>query len=454
MITKRSVSVHVYVVAVAVAMALLLRESLVRWPLMEHELLPVGLFALFMLATEFFEVRTSIGARWIPSATVDLAIWILFGPAWVMLVELVVVPLGDGVIRRQSPIRVIFNACSSGLAAGVAGVAYKLLPGSGDLTTPVFLLPALASLLLFSGLNLIVTGVVIALSSGQRISDVMGDVFGWHFLSGLLSTPLAAFFVFSYEFAGLWSLTLFGIPLYVVYQAHRLFEDMRRAYKSTVAALSTALEADEPYTHGHSYRVAQYAVRIGRRMRMSSQELETLEYAGMLHDIGKIAISNDIVCKPARLSKEEFDILAAHPAIGGEIVEQMDFLKGAADLVRHHHERPDGQGYPDGLVGDEISLGSHILNLCDAVDAMCSNRPYRAALTLEQCLEEILRFKGTQFESSVADVFERMVRDEEFEIIEQSDGAALKIQDILRKAAEESARKRARLLRRDQTQAA
>ena len=229
---------------------------------------------------------------------------------------------------------------------------------------------------------------------------------------------------------------------------------MRRAYKSTVAALSTALEADEPYTHGHSYRVAQYAVRIGSRMRMSAQELETLEYAGMLHDIGKIAITNDIVCKPARLSKEEFDILSSHPAIGGEIVEQMDFLKGAADLVRHHHERPDGQGYPDGLKGDEISLGSHILNICDAIDAMCSNRPYRAALTIEQCLEEVIRFRGTQFDTAVADVFQAMVKEDDFEIIEQSDGAALRIQEILRKAADESARKRARLLQRDRTQAA
>jgi hypothetical protein len=451
---KRNLAVYSYVLGVALAAAALLRECLIRWPLLEDQLLPVGLFALFMIAIEFFEVRTSIGARWIPSATVDLAIWILFGPTWVMLVEMFAVPLGDGLVKRQPPIRVIFNTCSSALAAGVAGIVYKSLPGSSDFTTPIFLFPALVSLLVFSGLNLIITGVVIAISSGQRIMAVMGEVFGWHFLSGLLSTPLAAFFVFSYEYAGLWSLILFGIPLYVVFQAHRLFEEMRSAYKSTVAALSTALEADEPYTHGHSYRVAQYAVRIGRRMRMSAQELETLEYAGMLHDIGKIAITNDIVCKPARLSKEEFDILSSHPAIGGEIVEQMDFLKGAADLVRHHHERPDGQGYPDGLKGDEISLGSHILNICDAIDAMCSNRPYRAALSIEQCLEEVVRFRGTQFDEAVADVFQAMVRNDDFPIIEQSDGAALKIQEILRKAAEESARKRARLLQRDRTQAA
>lgn len=452
--TRRSLGLYAYVLAVAAAAAVLLRECLLLWPLLETELLPVALFTLFMLAIELFEVRTSIGARWNASATVDLATWIIFGPAWVMLVELLAVPIGDGLVKRQAPIKVVFNACSSALAAGLAGLTYKLFPWSSDLTTPLFLIPATVSLFVFSALNHVITGAIIAASSGQRFRAVMGEVFGWHFLTGQAATPLAAFFVFAYEYAGLWSLVLFGIPVYMVFQAHRLFEDMRRAYKSTVAALSTALEADEPYTHGHSYRVAQYALRIGRRMRMSSHELETLEYAGMLHDIGKIAITNDIVCKPARLSKEEFDILAAHPAIGGEIVEQMDFLKGAADLVRHHHERPDGLGYPDGLKGDEISLGSHILNLSDAIDAMCSNRPYRAALSIDQCLEEVLRFRGSQFETAVVDVFTEMVRNDEFEIIEQSDGAALKIQGILRKAAEESARKRARLVRRDQNQAA
>jgi HD-GYP domain-containing protein (c-di-GMP phosphodiesterase class II) len=176
-------------------------------------------------------------------------------------------------------------------------------------------------------------------------------------------------------------------------------------------------------------------------MGLSGRELETLEYAGLLHDIGKIAITNDIVCKPARLTKEEFDILTAHPVIGGEIVEQMKFLKDAAHLVRHHHERPDGQGYPDGLKGPEIGVGSHILNLCDAVDAMCSNRPYRAALTLAQCLEEVRRFRGTQFDVGVVDTFEKMVAEGAFTIISQTDGAALSIQRIIREAAAQSTEK-------------
>jgi len=201
------------------------------------------------------------------------------------------------------------------------------------------------------------------------------------------------------------------------------------------------LEADEPYTHGHSYRVAQYALQIGRRMKMSMRDLENLEYGGLLHDIGKIAITNDIVCKPARLTKDEFDILASHPAIGAEIVEQMKFLKDVALLVGNHHERPDGLGYPRGLKGDQINLGSHILNLADAVDAMTSNRPYRNALDLRQALGEVKRFRGTQFEARVVDTFEEMVLEGKFELIDQADGAAQRIQQILRAAAAAEAEK-------------
>ena len=116
-----------------------------------------------MLAIELFEVRTAIGARWNAAATVDLAIWIIFGPAWVMLVELVAVPIGDGVVKRQPPIKVIFNACSNSLAAGLAGVTYMLIPGSEDLTTPIFLVGAVVSLFVFSAMNHLVTGMIIAI---------------------------------------------------------------------------------------------------------------------------------------------------------------------------------------------------------------------------------------------------------------------------------------------------
>jgi len=191
--------------------------------------------------------------------------------------------------------------------------------------------------------------------------------------------------------------------------------------------LATTLEADEPYTHGHSYRVAQYGVTIARAMGMTPAELEMLEYGGLLHDIGKIAITNEIICKPGRLTDEEFSTLAEHPAIGARIVEQIKFMPETVDLVRHHHERVDGKGYPDGLKGDEISLGSSILMVADAFDAMTSDRSYRKALPLDRALAELEKYKGTQFRTDIVDTVISLHQRGEFGIIPDSE-----VQQVIR----------------------
>jgi hypothetical protein len=432
---RHSIYVHLYVGLLVLAAIALCFWVFPRFPFLQGDLVPLICFTAFLIGAELFEIRTSMGGKWLPSGTINVAIWISLGPTVAILTQILGVTIGEGLIKRRPPIRTVFNIATMVLSVGTAACVYHALPWGANLRSPLFLVCAIISSMVYSLVNMMLAAFVFAISEGRSIGQVWRTTFGWHFVTGALTAPIAAFLVFSYKFAGLWSLVLFGIPLITIWQTHKSFEEMKEAHKNTVAALTTALEADEPYTHGHSYRVARYAVAIGRRLGMSAQEIETLEYAGLLHDIGKIAITNDIVCKPARLTKEEFDILSAHPAIGGEIVAEMKFLRAAAHLVRHHHERPDGQGYPDGLQGDEISLGSHILNLCDAIDAMTSNRPYRAALTLDQCLGEVLRFRGTQFDTRVADVFAEMVREGQFEILEHADGNAQEIQRILRESA-------------------
>ena len=434
---KNSLS-YLYVILVIAASYALAAWVLPRYPIRPDQWVPVFAFTAFLIGVDFFEVRTKAGGDWIASSTVDIAVIATLGPGAAIIMEAIGLFVGDGLIKRRPPIKVIFNMAMMTFSVGVAGLVFHWLPFSsqGYLSSPLFLIPAIISHTVLSGLNMSLTSIIVSLRSGKRIDLVWRGDYFWHFLAAFLAAPLSAFLVFSYEYAGLWSLLLFGLPLFIIWQSHKLFEEMKEAHINTVAALTTALEADEPYTHGHSYRVAKYAVRIGQRMGMSPSELEELEYAGLLHDIGKIAITNDIVCKPARLTKDEFDILASHPSIGGEIVSQMKFLKGAAHLVRHHHERPDGQGYPDGLEGDEIQLGSRILNCCDAIDAMTSNRPYRAALSLEQCLDELKRYRGTQFDADVVDVIEAMIEADDFEVIAQTDGAALEIQRIVREAAQ------------------
>jgi putative nucleotidyltransferase with HDIG domain len=149
-------------------------------------------------------------------------------------------------------------------------------------------------------------------------------------------------------------------------------------------------------------------MKIGRALGMNDGDLERLEYGALLHDIGKIAISDEIVCKPGRLTEQEYERIKSHSIIGADIVDQIKFLRGTSELVRHHHERPDGRGYPRGLRDDQISLGCHILNVCDAFDAMSSDRPYRPALTFEHAIAELVRYRGTQFDARVVDTVLRL----------------------------------------------
>ena len=406
-----------------------------EYPLQLADVLPLILLTALAICGDLFEIDASYGGKWTASQTVHIAVWILFGPAAAVCMVAVAVIVTDVILHRRPFLRVLFNAGQMTVSVGAGGIVFHALPLSDNLQSPLFLLPALASFVVCFSIQAISTALVISISERLSFPRLATSMLGWRFVGGMLNAPLATFLVFSYRYAGMWSILLYALPVYLVWRAMKMFEELKESHKNTVSALTTALEADEPYTHGHSYRVAQYAIQIGRKLKLSARDLENLEYGGLLHDIGKIAITNDIVCKPARLTKDEFDILASHPVIGGEIVDQMKFLKEVAQLVRHHHERPDGLGYPHGLKGDQISLGSHILNLADAVDAMTSNRPYRLALTVEQALDEVQRFRGTQFDARVVDAFAAMVNEGKFELIDQADGAAQRIQQILRAAA-------------------
>jgi len=162
-------------------------------------------------------------------------------------------------------------------------------------------------------------------------------------------------------------------------------------------------------------------LRVGRAMGLPTKDMEILEYAALLHDIGKIAIKKDILHKVGKLSDEERRTLSTHPTIGADIVENLQFLKEAAVLVRYHHEQPDGKGYPHGLKGDEVPVGSRILLCVDAFDAMTSDRPYRKGMAVEKVLDQFDKWKGIQFDLEIANLLAGMIRDGSFPIIVESD---------------------------------
>jgi putative nucleotidyltransferase with HDIG domain len=188
-----------------------------------------------------------------------------------------------------------------------------------------------------------------------------------------------------------------------------LYEDLRENYFRTVQALVAAVEAKDPYTRWHSTNVAKYAVAIARDLGMSPTQLEEMHIASILHDVGKIGISELIISKPARLSREEFEIMKEHPAHGIRILEPIGFSSTIINAISQHHERYDGKGYPRGLSGEEITLPARVLNVADTIDAMVSERPYRGTISSQEVLLELERESGRQFDPKVSESARRLI---------------------------------------------
>lgn len=194
----------------------------------------------------------------------------------------------------------------------------------------------------------------------------------------------------------------------------RMYDELEDNYLATLKALAFSIEAKDPYTRGHSERVTKLSIVIGEKMGLTDRELINLKYGGLLHDIGKIGISEIILNKPGSLTIPEYQAIQKHPVIGEEIVSPVAFLGGTLPLIRNHHERFDGLGYPDRLKAELLPLIVRILTVCDAFDAMHSDRPYRRALSLRECKNELVDKSGTQFDPAVVTTLLRLLTDINF----------------------------------------
>jgi response regulator RpfG family c-di-GMP phosphodiesterase len=197
----------------------------------------------------------------------------------------------------------------------------------------------------------------------------------------------------------------------------RLINDIEQSHLSTLTSMALLIEAKDPYTHGHSQRVRDLSVLAAYRLGLPKPEIDLLNLGAGLHDIGKIGVNDGILNKSEALSDQEWDMIRLHPLIGYDVLEPVHFLtKGHLDLVRHHHERVDGTGYPDGLEGDQVPEIVRILTVADAFDAMSSSRAYRKGITAEHIIEELKRCSGAQFDSRIANLFIEMIESGEVQL--------------------------------------
>ncbi|HHW03179.1 MAG TPA: HD-GYP domain-containing protein [Thermoanaerobacterales bacterium] len=294
---------------------------------------------------------------------------------------------------------------------GLSGHFFEFMggtPGSINLYKELIPIIVLIFTYLFINVSLITLGFSIL--NGEHLLSIFSSNFKWALPNYLALAPLGIIFAITYINVGSAGILLFLVPLLIARHSFQLYMNMRKIYLETIQALATAIEAKDPYTRGHSERVAMYSSIIAEEMNLPEDFLNTLNFAALLHDIGKIGIPDEILNKPGKLSEEEFDRIRIHPILGANIVEKIDFLAQASSYIRFHHERQNGRGYPEGLKGEDIPLGAAILAVADAFDALTSDRPYRRAWNLDDTLHEIEINSGIQFRPEVVEALKNAVK--------------------------------------------
>lgn len=378
----------------------------------------LGAGALLVIA-EFTPVPMPSGGYVSAATVIELPLLLLAGPFWATVVVLAVTVAVHGAIRRRPFVRVVHNIALFTVMLVAAGAVFSAMGGSFGLTRfPRDAGPMVAAGLVFFAVNSLGVSLAIGLTAGPSPWRVWQREFQQGILHHLSFVALGGLVAVTLSETGPWGLALCALPLLVSRYSFKLDLELRSDLKSFVRTLTEVLEEVDPYTRHHSHRVAEYSVRLARGLRRAEAEVDEIEYAALVHDLGKIGPAHQhILQKPGSLSHEEQRTLRAHPEAGAEIVAKVRALRRVSQIVRAHHERPDGQGYPYGLRTEDVPLGARILNVADAFDAMTSDRPYRRALPMDAALRELERGAGTQFDAEVVRCMLRLAAQGRFPLI-------------------------------------
>jgi diguanylate cyclase (GGDEF)-like protein/putative nucleotidyltransferase with HDIG domain len=320
---------------------------------------------------------------------------------------------------RPSAIQVTFNICASAVSTALAYGAYDLALSRGLVTSQALALGIAASIYFVANTGSIAT--VISFTEGKSLRKILVECYFWSFPYYLVGAGIAGVIGW-FDNAFNWETSLLVVPvIYLIYRSYGLYlgkldnekrhvEEMANLHLRTIEALALAIEAKDHTTHDHLQRVRIYAIEVAKELGITGGDMEALHAAALLHDIGKLAIPEHIISKPGRLTPEEFEKMKIHPVVGAEILQRVRFPYPVVPIVRAHHEKWDGSGYPFGLRGAEIPIGARILSAVDYLDALASDRQYRRALPLEEAMTRLAAESGKSFDPQVVEVLQKRYR--------------------------------------------
>jgi HD-GYP domain-containing protein (c-di-GMP phosphodiesterase class II) len=318
--------------------------------------------------------------------------------------------VGFGMALGNRPIwfKRMYNVGLSVLAAAAAGLLWHFSPGTANIYDIDALPWTVAAVLAFFALSSGLTSGIVATASGMPFRTIYARTNRntWHIYLGMLFLGVLIAILWNLS---AWTVALAAIPLTAVYFALRNTVGLETEMIGALFNLADILDARDPYTHGHSLRVGEYAEKLALSMGSSSDQAHLIFLAGRLHDIGKCAIRNEVLLKPAALNEEERKHMCIHPDVGASMLASFSLFGECAAYVRGHHERWDGAGYPDGLRGEAIPLGARIIAVVDSFDAMTTTRPYRQALPRAEAYRRLSEGAGTQWDPQVITAFLKLL---------------------------------------------
>jgi len=331
---------------------------------------------------------------------------VVVAPSWVTVAAVTTATLLVQIANRRIPIKALFNVAQVTLWVALSVVVYTKMGGQSLLipSMPIHLPGFVAILLVFALLNSAAVAGAVAISEGQHFWELWWQRAGVTVIYDLFTLPFVYVFAWCYVNFGAAGAFALVIPVLGIRELYKVNWQLQQTNQELLQLMVAAIEARDPYTSGHSRRVSRNARLIAQAIGLKDKQVERVAVAALLHDVGKIhEVFAPILSKPARLTAEENAVMQTHPIKSEELVKTVSQLSDVVAPIRHHHENWDGTGYPDGLRGEAIPIASRIIMFADTIDAMTTDRPYRAALSETEVRSEFLKLSGRQFDPTICD---------------------------------------------------
>lgn len=369
------------------------------------------LLALLSFVAVSFSFELPLAGSVSLSFAIDYAAVLFGGPVFGALVALTGAVSPQDIREKKPLLTMAFNVGQLALSALLSGLVFRGTGGVPLALRPLEgvglwdqMLPLLFAALTLHASNALLVGVYFSIKTGLGVIEVWKQQnYPGYFASFLFLALLGLALAYAIRVSGALGAVLLALPFVLARQTFLVYLMLADAYSDTVRSLVAAIEAKDLYTRGHSERVAAYSRAVASRLGYSAAALERMNLAALLHDVGKIGISVRILNKPSRLALPEIHEIQRHPEVGDLLLQQVDFLADISPIVRSHHERLDGSGYPDGLHADALPMESRILAVADSFDAMTSTRAYRRAMTVNDAVSELRSVAGRLLDSEVVE---------------------------------------------------